>query len=67
MQEDACTCAILIMEVHFCLKAEMKEVGLGKIKDFAGIIPLGNLDQNDGVETWDCQFEDVPQIAIPIF
>ncbi len=57
---------IHVMIMHFTLKMEVQEVGLGELKDILASCPLRGLDSNDWVKTRHRELEDPPQVIIPI-
>ncbi len=54
------------MEVHLSLKAEKEEICLRKFEDVFNIQPDWHLNWDNGVKAWNCEFEDLPQVVIPI-
>ncbi len=57
---------IRVMILHFTLKTELQEVGLGELKDILASCPLRGLDSNNWVKSRHRELKDLPQVSIPI-
>ncbi len=66
LKEDATACPIVVMKMHLALETEVQEVRLRKPENIPNVGPDGGLDGDDGIKARDSQFQDMPQVIIPV-